>query len=127
MLQGTKLFWSSTTQHPFPRMLVLDPAIRVKAASRDELLSMLTGLIIAGHLSDRVWLWPLLDCSSKRIAQSRKAKHWSGTFDNTVLPYGGPGNVKCIDLDLTWNYCMQVRPRFASCTLYLHGIALQVE
>ena len=120
MLQGERLFWSSTTAHPFPRMLVLDPAILVKAASRDELLKMHRGLVIAGHLSNRVWEWPLLDCASKRIAQSADAKkHWTGVFDNSVLPYGGPGDLKCIDLDLTWNYCMEVR----SCVYRLHRSA----
>lgn len=108
MLHGLRLFWSSTKENPFPRMLALDPKTLVKAASQDELMKMHLGLILAGFLSDRVWLWPLLDCSGLRAHQSNDAKHWTGVFDNRVLPYGGPADLKCIDLDLTWNYCMEV-------------------
>jgi hypothetical protein len=124
MLQGLKLFWSSTDAHPFPRMLVLDPAILVQASSRDELLALHHGIILAGYLSQRVWHWPLLDCSSKRIGQSTSPRHWHGVFDNTVLPYGGLGNVKCIDLDLTWNVCMEVRAAKNNCERHVgHGLA----
>jgi hypothetical protein len=108
MLHGLRLFWSSTKEHPFPRMLVLDPKIHVKATSQDELMKMHLGLILAGLLSDRVWQWPLLDCSGMRVHQSNDAKHWTRVFDNRVLPYGGPADLKCIDLELTWNYCMEV-------------------
>lgn len=69
---------------------------------------MLAGLVIAGLLSDRVWVWPALDCSGSRVRQSPNRKHWTGVFDPSVLPYGGSGNLKCLDLELTWNYCFEV-------------------
>lgn len=107
MLQGQRLFRSSTDAQPFPRMLVLDPAVLVKAATREELLAMYEGLVLAGLLSHRVWRWPLLDCTSWRIQQ--KADHWTGVYDPTVIPYGGTAALACYDLDMTWNHCMEVR------------------
>jgi hypothetical protein len=88
---------------------LLDPATRVKASSKPDLMRMLAGLVIAGHLSDRVLVWPALDCSGSRIRRSPDRRHWTGVFDASVLPYGGPEDVKCLDLDLTWNYCFEVR------------------
>lgn len=109
MLYGAKIFWSSTEAAPYPPLLVLDPSISLHAASADELLRMHAGLVTAGLLSKRVWVWPPFECSSRRAEPSREARHWTGTKDRNVLPFGGPGHLQCLDLTLTWNYCMEVR------------------
>ena len=109
MLHGLKLFWSSSDKYPMPRLLVLDPSILVKAKSVDELMKMHHGLIVMGLMMHRVWVWPPLDCHGKRSILSSDPKHWMGSFDSSILPYGGPKNLKCLDLTLTWNYCMEVQ------------------
>jgi hypothetical protein len=41
VLYGTEIFWSSTEAR-YPQLLVLDPSIRLHAASADELLRVLS-------------------------------------------------------------------------------------
>lgn len=109
MLYGEGIFFSSTKEQPLPRLLVLDPAIQLKAASHAEMKGLHLGLIVAGHISNRVWVWPSVNCSSERFRQERSEENWMGVMDSEVLFYGGPNNLKCMDLTLTWNYCMEVR------------------
>lgn len=107
-LYGDGIFFSSTKEQPLPSLLVLDPSIQLNAASQAEMKGLHLGLILAGHLSNRVWVWPKVDCDSKRFSHDGSVEVWTGTTDGNALFYGGPNNLKCIDLELTWNYCMEV-------------------
>ena len=108
-MYGDGIFFSSREEQPLPPLLVLDPSIQLKAASKNEMKGLHLGLILAGYLSNRVWVWPSVDCSSKRFYQDRSPGIWTGTKDMEALFYGGPDNLHCIDLELTWNYCYEVR------------------
>lgn len=118
-MYGDGIFFSSTEDHPLPRLLVLDPSIQLNAASTAEMKGLHLGLILAGYLSDRVWVWPHVDCASKRFSHDHSFEIWTGTKDTNALYYGGPNNLKCIDLELTWNYCMEVSP---TCCVHAYHI-----
>jgi hypothetical protein len=108
MVYGDAMFYSSTREEPLPRLLVLDPSIQLNAASQAEMKGLHLGLIVAGHISNRTWVWPAANCSSMRFIQSTAEEHWMRVHDPEVLFFGGPDNLRCIDLTFTWNYCMEV-------------------
>lgn len=112
-MYGDGIFFSSTKEQALPPLLVLDPSIQLKAASGNEMKGLHLGLILAGHLSNRVWVWPSVDCSSSRFSRNSDPGIWTGTIDGNALFYGGPENLQCIDLELTWNYCYEVRQLLA--------------
>jgi hypothetical protein len=108
LVYGDGVFFSSRKDAPLPPLLVLDPSIQLNAESSKEMKRLHLGLILAGYLSNRVWVWPRVDCASKRFSHVDHSVIWTNTTDPNALFYGGQDNLKCIDLELTWNYCMEV-------------------
>lgn len=116
LLHGQRIFWSSSAAHPFPRLLLLSPHTPLAtAASSADLKRMLLGLVIAGHLSERTWVWPALRCDSTRFRRADEPWRWTGVDDAEALPYGGRDALRCIDLELTWNGCMEVCHPSSAC------------